>query len=584
MLLVNSVGPVIIDGSGVSADLITFGSDGQSTDSFGGLKNLWVYDAPNAGVYVNAAANKDVSPAFSGLRFNRCLLGLEIVSKYAAGTASPSMQSCYFHNSTDAWDATGPSNLRAHISIIASDATRTASPSITNCTFESQYPGRVTDGIYILAENEGVASPTINLSSIGYLSGPIPVSGTYGIGTGLRARARGQSGPETQTPGGTTNFVLQQSLVRGCYKNGVEISSDWVQSPTVSATIATPLIERCAIVGNGRSSTPPTSETRGSNPPSSGHGIFVLAFEWGGLAPTIRQNSPEYASGEITGNVQDGIHVCAASLLWPEAGVATFTTVEADIQHNRVYSNGRYGIYNAGDVGTAESTIRYNRIAHNTWGGVVNIAEGTASFDPDVGTAMVTATLRNNTIFGDAPYGASQRVGVLNDRYGGSGPGSGWHSAQAILTEVHDTVAQNYVYGIDNQDYHGGPIANPGSSVLNTISWYTYHWYKPGSRDISVGWDVTQVSHCDYYESTGANYNRKDLPRFVNLAGYDFHLKLISYTYGNYSKLIDKGRNVPVPPGPSPGYDFDGQYRRVQKPNITNAPQGWQDMGADEVQ
>ncbi|MEW6742525.1 MAG: hypothetical protein AB1486_07185 [Planctomycetota bacterium] len=146
--LVNSVGPVIIDGSGVSADLITFGSDGQSTDSFGGLKNIWVYDAPNAAVYVNPAANKDVSPAFSGLRFNRCFLGLEIVSKYAAGTASPSVQSCYFHNSTDAWDATGPGNLRAHISIIASDATRTASPSITNCTFESQYPGRVTDGIY----------------------------------------------------------------------------------------------------------------------------------------------------------------------------------------------------------------------------------------------------------------------------------------------------------------------------------------------------------------------------------------------------------------------------------------------------
>ncbi|MEW6742524.1 MAG: hypothetical protein AB1486_07180 [Planctomycetota bacterium] len=438
--------------------------------------------------------------------------------------------------------------------------------------------GYATAG-YILAENEGVASPTINLSSIGYLSGPIPVSGTYGIGTGLRARARRQSGPETQTPGGTTNFVLQQSLVRGCYKNGVEISSDWVQSPTVSATISTPLIERCAIVGNGRSSTPPTSETRGSNPPSTGHGIFVLAFEWGGLAPTIRQNSPEYASGEITGNVQDGIHVRAASLLWPEAGVATFTTVEADIQHNRVYSNGRYGIYNAGDVGTAESTIRYNRIAHNTWGGVVNIAEGTASVDPDVGTAMVTATLRNNAIFGDAPYGASQRVGVLNDRYGGSGPGSGWHSAQAILTEVHDTVAQNYVYGIDNQDYYGGPIANPGSSVLNTISWYTA---SHGGTDIS-GFDSSQVSYSDFYESRGTNGNRKDLPLFVNLAGYDLHLKLVSYTYGNYSKLIDKGKNVPGP-GPSPGYDFDGQYHRVQKPNIAYGLQGWQDMGADDIQ
>ncbi|MEW6744247.1 MAG: hypothetical protein AB1486_15955 [Planctomycetota bacterium] len=572
--LIYSEGPVIIDvGRDGGADAIHFGDDGEATGSFSGLKDVWVYNAGSgyAGVLIHdtSTTGTSVDPKLSGVRFNRCDRGVYVNCQYY--TVSPTIQDCVFYNSQDPWTDAGPFNLDAHILIFGTQDV-TASPPISGCTIKGDANnGTVQAGIRMIASLGADVSPTISNTTITIGPVQLPAGSNKGIGRGIESNAQNAS---------KTSFVVQDSTVDSCYVNGIDM---FVSSSYEVAT--QPVIERSTITRNGRNYASPATETRGDTSLhyGKGHGIHAYVLNRGLLEPTIQDNSPAH-SGQIAWNFWDGVHLSSGNYLWA-TDVATDTIIDAQVLRNSIENNGRYGMYNSANNGTAELYGLANSISHNTWAGVLNMSRNPMDDISDGGVSTALMTLHNNTIFGSEGTGESQFAGVINHRqYAYYWDDVQKWSSEAKLIEVHDTVAQNYKYGILNLDW--AAQGNPGSYVQNTVSWYNRKAGVSGSKDIQ-GLTYTaggQVSYSDFWEATaGTNGNRKDEPKFQDLATYDFHLYYAGTQPGQFSPLIDKATNAPIT-SPNPTTDFEGEDRRYDIPGITNAgANAYADMGADEV-
>jgi hypothetical protein len=544
-----------------------------------GLKGIHIYNvAGGIGVRIHdSGTGQSLAPTIEGCTFIRCDIGVEALNEWVRSEAV--IKDCLFDNKAEGARSPLPSG-NTHIRIETSGESKGGLAAqfhgtIDGCTLRGDVTtGSMFYGIYLKA-TEGTLAAKIRSCRIGNVSPALPnPQPTNGMARGIYAWGGGTSG--------YARPLIEDTTVDGCYTNGIHLESTIV---TGVAAQSLARIERCLIINNGRSQSPPTQTDDHENPKvAGGHGVFVHATERGRFDLQMIDCHPQYGGG-IHHNSVDGVYIGPDSGVTGTIAAALNTKTVSYIHFCEIHDNGRFGLVNFARTATADCQFDHNIVHHNYWGGVANVARNpNESQNPGAGLARIVST--NNLIYGKYPGNPEQRqlTGIINDRWEAWSDGE-FRNWEAKILLLNDTVVYHDGWGVDMHDALFEN--NKGSEIKNGS--ITNNSQTGVGGDVLVGgvhgfWGTvstvqyTVFREASEYHGTGESTNLDTdyvTVGYVSPSNYNFRLDL------NLSQVVDQASN-PFSDNVPGGVDLDFLPRQVDKGRA--GIWGYTDMGAYEVQ